>query len=125
MPVILEYALLTALAGEEGDFELVFIQAKSISASMPGFGQLTLSRCIERSSTYSLLVEWNRLEDHTEGFRSSAQYKEWRRLLHHFYEPFATVEHHELVDTAQNCCFWNGSGDRARVVSPGPIHRSR
>ncbi|MHB8436019.1 MAG: antibiotic biosynthesis monooxygenase, partial [Acidimicrobiales bacterium] len=24
-------------------------------------------------------------------------YEEWRRLLHHFYEPFPVVEHYEQV----------------------------
>jgi hypothetical protein len=33
------------------------------------------------------------LEDHTEGFRGSDRYKKWRALLHHFYDPFPTVEH--------------------------------
>ena len=64
---------------------------------MPGFGRLTLSRCRERPSTYLLLVEWDRLQDHTEGFAGSPQYRQWRRLLHGFYEPFPVVEHYEKV----------------------------
>ena len=99
--VILEHALLSVKAGQEDDFESAFGQAKSIIAGMPGFGQLTLSRCIERPGTYLLLVQWDRLEDHTEGFRGSEQYQDWRALLHHFYEPFPTVEHYQLVDTQQ------------------------
>jgi hypothetical protein len=34
------------------------------------------------------------------GFRDSAQYEQWRALLHHFYDPFPTVEHYESVTTA-------------------------
>lgn len=56
-----------------------------------------LQRCIEHPSRYVLLVNWDSLEDHTEGFRGSVQYDEWRALLHHFYEPFPTVEHYSLV----------------------------
>ena len=100
--VILEHALLPVKAGQEDDFESAFGQAKSIIAGMPGFGQLTLSRCIERPGTYLLLVQWDRLEDHTQGFRESEQYQDWRRLLHHFYEPFPTVEHYQLVDTQES-----------------------
>jgi heme-degrading monooxygenase HmoA len=44
-------------------------------------------------------VEWDRLEDHTEGFRGSPEYERWRDLLHHFYEPFPTVEHYEQLLT--------------------------
>jgi len=67
---------------------------------MPGFGRLVLSRCSESPSTYLLLVEWERLKDHTDGFRGSARYQEWRRLLHHFYDPFPAVEHYVQVDAA-------------------------
>lgn len=68
---------------------------------MTGFERLTLStRSIERPSTYLLLVEWQRLEDHTEGFRRSAQYQQWRWLLHHFYDPFPTVERYEIVQSS-------------------------
>lgn len=46
---------------------------------------------------YLLLFEWERIEDHTERFRGSAEYDEWKRLLHHFYELFPVVEHYEPV----------------------------
>ena len=98
--MVLEHALLSVKPGEEQSFETAFTQAKLIIESMPGFGRLTLSRCLERTSTYLLLVEWDRLEDHTVGFRGSPQYLQWRSLLHHFYEPFPTVEHYELVLSA-------------------------
>lgn len=95
--VITEHALLSVRPGMEDEFETAFGKAKSIIGSMPGFQGLTLSRCIESPSTYLLLVEWARLEDHTESFRGSAGYQEWRTLLHHFYSPFPTVEHYEPV----------------------------
>ncbi|MGH3094447.1 MAG: antibiotic biosynthesis monooxygenase family protein [Streptosporangiales bacterium] len=81
--------------GEEAEFEAAFSRAKEIIAGMPGFQQLTLSRCIERPNTYLLLVQWERVEDHIDGFRGSPQYEQWRALLHHFYDPFPTVEHYE------------------------------
>ncbi|MBK0865402.1 antibiotic biosynthesis monooxygenase [Saccharopolyspora sp. HNM0986] len=98
--MILEHALLYVVPGQENDFELAFSEAKAIIAAMPGFRSLRLSRCIERLSTYLLLVEWEQLEDHTEGFRSSPQYQQWRALLHHFYDPFPNVEHYEQLHTA-------------------------
>ena len=98
--MILEQAVLSVTPGREAEFELAFDRAKRIIAAMPGFADLTLSRCLERPSGYLLLVHWERLEDHTEGFRGSAEYQEWRRLLHHFYEPFPVVEHYETVLTS-------------------------
>ncbi|MGN5238972.1 antibiotic biosynthesis monooxygenase family protein [Rhodococcus sp. SJ-3] len=44
------------------------------------------------------LVEWDTLEDHTQGFRESPEYQQRRSLLHDFYEPFPTLEHYERID---------------------------
>jgi len=95
--MVMEHAVLSVVPGQETDFETAFAEARPIIAGMAGFEGLTLSRCIERPNVYLLLVWWQRLEDHTEGFRGSAQYQGWRRLLHHFYEPFPTVEHYVQV----------------------------
>ena len=98
--MILEHALLTVRPGHQPAFEEAFAQARAIIAVMPGFGGLTLSRCLERDDGYLLLVQWERLEDHTEGFRGSPQYQQWRDLLHSFYDPFPVVEHFTTVLTA-------------------------
>ncbi len=98
--VITEHAILEVLPGREAEFEAAFATAKSIIAASPGFISLRLLRCIETASRYLLLVEWETLEDHTEGFRTSAGYEEWKALLHRFYDPFPTVEHYSVVETA-------------------------
>ena len=68
-------------------------------AAGPGCRRLSLSRCTERPGTYLLLVEWERLEDHTERFRGSADQR-WRGLLHRSHDPFPTVERSTEVLTA-------------------------
>ncbi|MFI5041078.1 MAG: antibiotic biosynthesis monooxygenase family protein [Acidimicrobiales bacterium] len=97
--MILEHALLDVTPGAEQAFEEAFRQARGIIAAATGFRSLRLSRCAERPSRYLLLVEWESIEDHTVGFRGSAAYEEWRRLLHHFYDPFPVVEHYEELAT--------------------------
>ena len=95
--MVLEVALLDVKPGLEADFEAAFGTAQHIIASMDGYVRHELQRCLERRSRYLLLVTWRTLEDHTVGFRGSERYDEWRRLLHHFYDPFPEVEHYELV----------------------------
>lgn len=95
--MITEHALLPVVPGREEQFEAAFRQARPIIASMRGFVSLSLSRSIESPGTYLLLVEWEKLEDHTVGFRGSPEYQQWRALLHRFYEPFPVVEHFERV----------------------------
>jgi heme-degrading monooxygenase HmoA len=97
--MILEHAVLDVVDGRQDDFEKAFREAAPIISSMPGFVSLRLERGVERPSRFLLLVEWERLEDHTEGFRGSPEYARWRELLHHFYEPFPTVEHYDNVLT--------------------------
>jgi heme-degrading monooxygenase HmoA len=96
--MILEVAILNVRPGQGATFEAVFRQASPIIGSMPGYLGHELQRCLEVEDKYVLLVRWETLEDHTVGFRGSAQYREWKALLHHFYDPFPVVEHFELVD---------------------------
>lgn len=95
--MILEVATLNVRPGESPEFEAAFAQAQGIIASMPGYRGHQLRRCLEVDGQYLLLVHWERLEDHTVGFRQSPEYAEWKGLLHHFYDPFPTVEHYVLA----------------------------
>ena len=98
--VITEQAVLDVQPGRAAEFEVAFGTARPIISASAGFVSLRLLRGIESPSRYLLLVEWETLEDHTEGFRESAGYQEWKRLLHQFYDPFPTVEHFTLIATA-------------------------
>ncbi len=95
--MILEIAQLQVRPGQGAAFEAAFAQAQAIIASLPGYQGHELQRCLERSDHYMLLVRWRTVHDHEVGFRQSAQYQEWRRLLHHFYDPFPTVLHYQGV----------------------------
>jgi len=95
--MILEMAVLNIMQGQTSAFESAFATASEIIASMPGYISHQLQRCIEDENRYLLLVQWKTLDDHTVGFRDSIQYLEWKRLLHHFYDPFPVVEHYTVV----------------------------
>ena len=95
--MILEVAVLDVKIGQGPEFERAFQLAGSIISSMNGYISHELQKCVEVENRYILLVNWGTLEDHTEGFRKSPQYQEWKKLLHHFYDPFPVVEHYQLV----------------------------
>jgi heme-degrading monooxygenase HmoA len=94
--MILEVAILDIGKGTCEDFQAAFRQASPIIASIPGYVSHELRRCLEKPNRYLLLVQWRTLESHTVGFRQSPDYQRWRALLHHFYDPFPTVEHYAL-----------------------------
>ncbi|HEY9636567.1 MAG TPA: antibiotic biosynthesis monooxygenase [Coleofasciculaceae cyanobacterium] len=89
--------MLNVKLGLEDDFETNFKKAFNIISSMNGYLSHELHRCLEVKGKYLLLVRWTTLESHTVGFRESPEYQEWKELLHHFYEPFPTVEHFQQV----------------------------
>ena len=91
--MILESALLDVKPGEETAFEAAMKEARPLIAATPGFRSIDVRRCLETPNRYLLLVAWEKLEDHTVGFRQSVRYEKWRALLHHFYDPFPRVEH--------------------------------
>ncbi len=95
--MVLEVAVLDVIPGQEREFQQSFQQAQHIISSMKGYVEHELKRCIEKPNRYLLLVRWQTLEDHTEGFRGSPEYQEWKRLLHHYYDPFPEVDHYESV----------------------------
>ena len=97
---VLEVATLNVRAGQATAFEAAFAQAQRIIAAMPGYRTHELQRCIEHDHQYVLLVRWDTLQAHTEGFRQSPEYQQWRALLHHFYESFPTVLHYAPVFAA-------------------------
>ncbi len=95
--MILEVAVLDVIPGQEADFEAAFATASGIISAMPGYLSHQLQHCLEKHNRYLLLVHWESLEAHTVGFRGSQPYLEWKKLLHHFYDPFPVVEHYELT----------------------------
>lgn len=96
--MILEAVMLNIKLGLEDDFETAFKDASKIISSINGYLSHELHRCLEVKGKYLLLVRWETLKSHTIEFRESPEYQEWKRLLHHFYEPFPTVEHFAPVE---------------------------
>ncbi len=92
--MILEVAMLNVKPGQAAAFEVAMAAARPSIAASEGFEGLEVRPCLEDPSRYLLLVHWARLEDHTEGFRGSERYQDWKAALRDFYQPFPTVEHY-------------------------------
>ncbi|MEC3905617.1 antibiotic biosynthesis monooxygenase [Tamlana sp. 2201CG12-4] len=93
--MILEVAILNIKQGLSAEFEINFKKAEKIIKSIEGYVSHELKKCIEEEDKYILLANWETIEAHEVGFRKSEKYQEWKALLHHFYEPFPTVEHYK------------------------------
>ena len=92
--MVLEVAVLQIKEGLSGQFEQAFARAEKIISSMKGYISHEILKCVGKEDQFILLVRWETLEDHEVGFRKSPEYQEWKKLLHHFYNPFPVVEHY-------------------------------
>ncbi len=92
--MIVEHAILDVGLGKAAAFEQTMRAALPLIAATPSFLGLEVRACVETRDRYLLLVRWETLEAHTQGFSSSDRYAKWPALLHHFYEPLPLVEHY-------------------------------
>jgi heme-degrading monooxygenase HmoA len=94
--MILELAILNVIPEKTAEFEASFEAAQEIISSMKGYLGHQLQQNLEVPNRYVFMVQWERLEDHTVGFRESPAYQDWKKRLHHYYSPFPVVEHYIL-----------------------------
>jgi heme-degrading monooxygenase HmoA len=94
--MVLELATIDIKMGTNADFEKHLKQAQQVLAKAEGYIGHQFQKCIERENRYILLIHWVTLEAHTEGFRNSELFKEWRGLIGQFFEHPPLVEHFDL-----------------------------
>lgn len=100
--MILETATFTVVPGTEEDFIAAVEKARDeILSQAAGFAGITIHRGIERPHTIMLALRWERLEDHTEGFRGGPLFGQWRERISPFFGPEApSVEHWNFAGEA-------------------------
>ncbi|AWL30266.1 antibiotic biosynthesis monooxygenase [Acinetobacter defluvii] len=93
--MIIEHVHLQIKPEQSQAFEAAFKHAQEFIYPMSSLNAVQLIKNIQDEHRYILLVFWDKLEDHTEGFRKSAEYQQWKALLHPFYDPMPTVEYYQ------------------------------
>ncbi|HEY6424624.1 MAG TPA: antibiotic biosynthesis monooxygenase [Pseudonocardiaceae bacterium] len=91
--MVLEIAEFIIRTGEEDDFAAAYLGAAHLLRDTPGCRSLRMTRGIESPSRFVLLVEWECLTDHTEGFRASEAFHAWRDAVGRFFAELPRVEH--------------------------------
>jgi heme-degrading monooxygenase HmoA len=96
--MVLEHAVITVRPGTNRQFEAAMGEARRIIGAAHGFRSLALHRGVDTETEYVLLVEWDTLEDHMEGFRQSEAFTRWRALIGPFFEGQPAVTHLTAVE---------------------------
>ena len=92
---VLEVAQVPVLAGHEAQFEDALRgAAATVLPRTPGFVEFHAHGwCVERPGVYLFTIRWESLEHHTEGFRGSELFTEWRALIGPHFDGAPSVEH--------------------------------
>ncbi|MFT5329712.1 MAG: heme-degrading monooxygenase HmoA [Parasphingorhabdus sp.] len=92
--MIVEHAILQVRPGQSAAFEAAMVEARPLIAIQPGFRSIEVRNSDDDPEQYLLLVVWDNIESHRDGFRKSTEYQHWRALLHPFYDPMPVVNYY-------------------------------
>jgi len=91
--MVLEIADFLIRDGDEERFAAAYREAVRHVTGSAGCRGVRLVRGVENPRRFVLLVEWDGLEDHTKGFRSSPAFTAWRAAVGEFFAHPPHVEH--------------------------------
>lgn len=96
--MILELADIRIQPGQQAAFEAAITHAaRSVLSQSPGCRGFKINAGIESPERYVLQVFWDTLQDHTEGFRNSPLFAQWRAIIGPFFAAPPVVEHFTLL----------------------------
>jgi quinol monooxygenase YgiN len=91
--MIIEIAQIDVKPGTEAEFEKGVKQAVPLFRRAKGCRSMELRRSMEKPARYRLFIGWDTVENHTNDFRGSADFQEWRKLVAHCFASPPDVEH--------------------------------
>lgn len=95
---VTEIATFNVKPGTEDEFVAAYHTVRHEIANSTGCQSIRMSRGVESPGQFVLIVEWDTLEAHTQGFRGSDGHGRWRAALSPFFADTPTVVHVAGVD---------------------------
>jgi heme-degrading monooxygenase HmoA len=95
--MITEAIVLQVKPGLTEAYENNFRKASEIIKRAKGYISHELHKCMEMDNQYLLIIRWETYDNHMVDFRTSADFQEWRALLHEFYASAPNVYHYNAV----------------------------
>lgn len=94
--MIREVADIKIKAGTETEFLAAVKQAVPLFKAAKGCRAMRIEKVIEDNDRFRLIILWEKLEDHTVGFRESEDFQKWRGLVGGYFDGPPSVDHSEL-----------------------------
>ena len=92
--MIVEHAILQVRPGQSVAFAAAMVQARPLVAVQAGFQSIEVRPSSDDPGRYLLLIIWDTVASHRDGFRLSPEYQQWCALLHLFYDPMPVVHYY-------------------------------
>ncbi|MFG1923843.1 antibiotic biosynthesis monooxygenase family protein [Cryptosporangium sp. NPDC048952] len=96
--MVLEVALIDVTPGSEAEFADAYRTAVTELDGADGCRSIRMTQGVETPNRFVLLVEWDSVEAHEQGFRATERYTRWRAAIGPFFAGPPRVEH--FVDVA-------------------------
>jgi heme-degrading monooxygenase HmoA len=93
--MILERAIFAIKPGEGKAFEAAYAEARTLIEAAKGCHRAEMHPGIDDPDNYLLLVWWDSVEDHMNGFRESKPFQQWRTLLGPYFARPPAMEHYK------------------------------
>lgn len=114
MSGVLEVGLIDVSPGAEDEFAAAYRRARELLAVSPGCRSVRMTRGVESPSRFVLLVEWDSVAAHEQGFRATDRFARWRALIGPYFAAPPRVEHFTDVTGAAD-----DADDAAAAHGPG------
>src|SRR6266511_5193658 len=80
------------------DFEQAYTNAPRSLNTSNHCQMYELTHCAEEPELYILRIEWDSLDGHMKGFRSSPEFREFLRYVQPFFNDIQEMRHYELTN---------------------------
>ncbi|HEY7350970.1 MAG TPA: antibiotic biosynthesis monooxygenase family protein [Ktedonobacterales bacterium] len=97
--MITEIAIFQAVPGKAEAFAQGIQKGIEVVRRDAGCHSVAVHRCIEDTGRFMLVVQWDSLEAHTEGFRKSPLFAEYRSHIAGLFQDSPVVHHYEAISS--------------------------
>jgi heme-degrading monooxygenase HmoA len=96
--MVLEVAEIKITPGQEDAFKEAYRGAREFVRVSPGLRSIRMTQGVENPSRFVLLIEWDSVEAHDQGFRQTDRFPKWREAIGPFFAEPPFVEHVVDID---------------------------
>ena len=98
--MIVEYVRYTIPGERRAAFEAGYARARHALDASPHCLAYDLARCVEDPTRFVLRIEWDSAEGHLQGFRQSAEFRDFLAAVRPFVGDIAEMRHYEPTAVA-------------------------